>query len=323
MAALEAQFALDKLLHLTSQQSSQRPSERWTEFLGLTETVQALASAQKGWAVSKVGKTDAKAFGAFIKWANKNGIKHGKLELASFGNEGNGLKAKEAIGEGEVALTVPLDAMLSTASAHASKLDLVAKEDPMLSKMPNVLLTFTLLSELRNQKSAYKEYLAILPATFSTPLHYSIPELELLKGSPALDLVLALHKNIIKQYIYLHKLLKKPEVSKAAGFTSSNFAWVDWLWAVSAVMTRQNRVPVDSSFVLALIPLWDCLNHSDGAEITTMHDVSTATTEYSAMQAFGAGQQVTMFYGKRTNSDFLLNSGFVPDRNANDYMLIS
>lgn len=186
-----------------------------------------------------------------------------------------------------------------------------------------MLLTFTLLSELRNQKSAYKEYLAILPATFSTPLHYSIPELELLKGSPALDLVLALHKNIIKQYIYLHKLLKKPEVSKAAGFTSSNFAWVDWLWAVSAVMTRQNRVPVDSSFVLALIPLWDCLNHSDGAEITTMHDVSTATTEYSAMQAFGAGQQVTMFYGKRTNSDFLLNSGFVPDRNANDYMLIS
>lgn len=36
MAALEAQFALDKLLHLTSQQSSQRCVVEWVRFARLT-----------------------------------------------------------------------------------------------------------------------------------------------------------------------------------------------------------------------------------------------------------------------------------------------
>lgn len=326
MALLEVQFALDKLLRLTSEPSPTRPNERWTEFLALVEVAGSLSSAQKGFARSRVGKTDPKAFSDFIKWASKNGIKHDKLELATFGDEGNGLRAKEAIAEGEVALTVPLQAMLSTATAQGSKLGPIAKDDPMLSKMPNVLLTLTLLSELKNAKSAFKEYLAVLPATFSTPLHYSIPELELLKGSPALDLVLALYKNILKQYIYLHKMLKNPEASKAVGISSSNFAFDDYKWAVSAVMTRQNRVPVVADgkpeFALALIPLWDMLNHADGEIITTMHDTGSETTEYTAMTSFNAGDQATMFYGKRTNSDFLLNSGFVPITNADDYLLI-
>ena len=62
--------------------------------------------------------------------------------------------------------------MLSTATAMASKLGPVAKEDPMLSKMPNVLLTLTLLSELKKcddgdeagkvSKSRFQQYVSVL-----------------------------------------------------------------------------------------------------------------------------------------------------------------
>lgn len=46
---------------------------------------------------------------------------------------------------------------------------------------------------------------------------------------------------------------------------------VDWLivcdrWAVSSVMTRQNQIPTEdgSRVTLALIPLWDMCNHTNG-----------------------------------------------------------
>ena len=37
------------------------------------------------------------------------------------------------------------------------------------------------------RKSFWKPYLDVLPATFSTPLYYTLKELELLRGSAALD----------------------------------------------------------------------------------------------------------------------------------------
>lgn len=37
-------------------------------------------------------------------------------------------------------------------------------------------------------------------------------------------------------------------------------------WAVSSVMTRQNQIPLEdgSGLTLALIPLWDMCNHTNG-----------------------------------------------------------
>lgn len=37
-------------------------------------------------------------------------------------------------------------------------------------------------------------------------------------------------------------------------------------WAVSSVMTRQNQIPTEdgSRVTLALIPLWDMCNHTNG-----------------------------------------------------------
>lgn len=50
-------------------------------------------------------------------------------------------------------LTIPLRCMLSTATALQSKMKRFATEDKMLSRMPNVLLSVHLLSELRNGQS--------------------------------------------------------------------------------------------------------------------------------------------------------------------------
>lgn len=46
-------------------------------------------------------------------------------------------------------------------------------------------------------------------------------------------------------------------------------AW--YRWAVSSVMTRQNQIPTEdgSRVTLALIPLWDMCNHTNGLVMTS------------------------------------------------------
>jgi histone-lysine N-methyltransferase SETD3 len=106
----------------------------------------------------------------------------------------------------------------------------------------------------------------------------------------------------------------------------SLFTLEDYRWAVSAVMTRQNRVPLGGTavapqFGLALIPLWDMINHANGT-LTSTHDFEGKATECAAMQDFSVGDQIVMFYGPRTNSELLLHSGFVMEENPHDIITV-
>lgn len=55
-------------------------------------------------------------------------------------------------------------------------------------------------------------------------------------------------------------------------------------WAVSSVMTRQNQIPtVDGSRVtLALIPLWDMCNHTNGLVKSHTHTQNEDTTRLAS-----------------------------------------
>lgn len=99
-------------------------------------------------------------------------------------------------------------------------------------------------------------------------------------------------------------------------------------WAVSTVMTRQNKVPVNLStfeeldFTLALIPLWDMANHitpeqRDGQRhngtplVTDTAYCSKLEKLESILQAdcTRAGEPVFINYGKRTDAEFLVHNG--------------
>lgn len=106
----------------------------------------------------------------------------------------------------------------------------------------------------------------------------------------------------------------------------SLFTFEDYRWAVSAVMTRQNKVPLggtafEPEFGLALIPLWDMINHANG-ELTSAHDIAKQVTECAAMQPFAQGEQIVMFYGPRPNAELLLHSGFVMEGNPHDFVTV-
>ncbi len=53
--------------------------------------------------------------------------------------------------------------------------------------------------------------------------------------------------------------------------TLNSFKLREYIWALNVMMTRQNEVPIDGVPKVALIPLWDMMNHQDGV-VTTHSD---------------------------------------------------
>ncbi|GMH60214.1 hypothetical protein TrRE_jg11985, partial [Triparma retinervis] len=102
-----------------------------------------------------------------------------------------------------------------------------------------------------------------------------------------------------------------------------------WVWAMGAVLSRQNMVPFQKtqSEVLVLTPLWDMMNHSldkiGCAESSVVCIGDPALDGKYVLQAacpkgktYREGEEVVMHYGERHNWELLLYSGFAFPSNA-------
>jgi len=179
--------------------------------------------------------------------------------------------------------------------------------------MPNISLALFLLHE--RSQSKWKPYIDILPNHFNTPLYFDYDQLNRLKSSAALCEVLIHIQRIARQYCYLHNLLKgQLSLSKLA----ENFSYDSYRWAVSAVSTRQNNILNDNGEPqLSLIPVMDFLNHQNGRECIH-YDLNLRQIECKTMKDIEQNEQIFMFYGKRTNAEYLIHNGFIPNQ-SNPY----
>ncbi len=85
-------------------------------------------------------------------------------------------------------------------------------------------------------------------------------------------------------------------------------------WAVSVVSTRQNNILNDNGEPqLSLIPIMDFLNHQNGRECIH-YDLNLRQIECKTMKDIEENEQIFMFYGKRTNAEYLIHNGFVPNQ---------
>ena len=118
--------------------------------------------------------------------------------------------------------------------------------------------------------------------------------------------------------------LPTPQDQQAPGSLCANgFFYLDFIWVVSCVMSRQNQIPSSNgrAAALALIPLWDMCNHTNG-QITTDFDLENHGCICYAGSKMEAGGQFTIFYGARPNADLLLHQGFVYPENSHDSLKI-
>ncbi|XP_049684883.1 actin-histidine N-methyltransferase isoform X2 [Accipiter gentilis] len=297
------------------------PGKEWEEYVQIRSLVEKIRKKQKGLSVVFDGKRDD-YFPELIKWATENGASTEGFEIANFEEEGFGLKATREIKAEELFLWVPRKLLMTVESAKNSVLGSLYSQDRILQAMGNITLAFHLLCERANPNSFWLPYIQTLPSEYDTPLYFEEDEVQYLQSTQAIHDVFSQYKNTARQYAYFYKVIQThPNASKLP--LKDSFTYDDYRWAVSSVMTRQNQIPTEdgSRVTLALIPLWDMCNHTNGL-ITTGYNLEDDRCECVALQDFKAGEQIYIFYGTRSNAEFVIHSGFFFDNNSHDRVKI-
>ncbi|KQK77557.1 histone-lysine N-methyltransferase setd3 [Amazona aestiva] len=287
------------------------PGKEWEEYVQIRSLVEKIRKKQKGLSVVFDGKRDD-YFPELMKWATENGASTEGFEIANFEEEGFGLKATREIKAEELFLWVPRKLLMTVESAKNSVLDRI------LQAMGNITLAFHLLCERANPNSFWLPYIQTLPSEYDTPLYFEEDEVQYLQSTQAIHDVFSQYKNTARQYAYFYRVIQTSKLPLKDSFT-----YDDYRWAVSSVMTRQNQIPTEdgSRVTLALIPLWDMCNHTNGL-ITTGYNLEDDRCECVALQDFKAGEQIYIFYGTRSNAEFVIHSGFFFDNNSHDRVKI-
>ena len=237
-----------------------------------------------------------------------------KLEFGPIDEvKGAGVTAREPLCEGETFITVPTEMMLSlgTGPCARSPLAKALAEDPYFGSVETVALAVLLLAEAaKGDASPFAAYIGTLPESFSTPMFWTVEDLDRLGGSAAAPPFARAVRSLsaaLQQYAMAVQALGRIDAGGCRVPSLRQF-----LWALGAVVTRQNQVPPGC---LALIPGWDLCNHEEGAMATGFDEERSALVA-GCMRAFGAGEEVHMCYGARDSLELLVYSGFVPEENA-------
>ncbi|XP_006632323.3 actin-histidine N-methyltransferase [Lepisosteus oculatus] len=297
------------------------PGKEWEEYIQIRSLVEKIRKKQKGLSVVFDGTRDD-FFPELMSWAAENGASCEGFEISNFAEEGYGLKATRDIKAEEMFLWIPRKMLMTVESAKNSVLGPLYSQDRILQAMGNVTLAFHLLCERANPASFWLPYIRTLPSEYDIPLYFEEDEVHYLQSTQAIHDVFSQYKNTARQYAYFYKVIQThPNASKLP--LKDSFTYDDYRWAVSSVMTRQNQIPTEdgSHVTLALIPLWDMCNHTNGL-ITTGYNLEDDRCECVALQDYKQDEQIYIFYGTRSNAELVIHNGFFHDNNSHDRVKI-
>ncbi|XP_029543563.1 actin-histidine N-methyltransferase isoform X1 [Oncorhynchus nerka] len=323
MAVVSPREMINLISELLQKCSSAAPSpgKEWEEYVQIRGLVEKIRKKQKGISVIFEGSRE-EFFPTLMAWAQESGASCEGFEIANFAGEGFGLRATKDIKADELFLWIPRKMLMTVESAKNSVLGPLYSQDRILQAMGNVTLALHLLCERADPSSPWLPYIKTLPGDYDTPLYYEEEEVRHLLSTQAIQDILSQYKNTARQYAYFYKVIQThPTTSKLP--LKDAFTYDDYRWAVSSVMTRQNQIPTEdgSRVTLALIPLWDMCNHTNGL-ITTGYNLEDDRCECVALQDYKENDQIYIFYGTRSNAEFVIHNGFFFQENAHDRVKI-
>ncbi|XP_033844416.1 actin-histidine N-methyltransferase [Periophthalmus magnuspinnatus] len=322
-AVVSPKEMMNLISELLQKCSSATPSagKEWEEYIQIRALVEKIRKKQKGISVIFEGSRED-YFSDLLSWAQDCGASTDGFTVGDFGTEGYGLQATKGIKAEELFLWIPRKMLMTVESAQNSVLGPLYSQDRIMQAMGNVTLALHLLCERCSPSSHWLPYIRSLPLEYDTPLYFNQDEVQLLLGTQAIPDILSQYKNTARQYAYFYKLIQThPAASKLP--LKDSFTFDDYRWAVSSVMTRQNQIPTEdgSRVTLALIPLWDMCNHTNGL-ITTGYNLEDDRCECVALRDYKENEQIYIFYGTRSNAEFVIHNGFFFQDNAHDRVKI-
>ncbi|GFT00203.1 actin-histidine N-methyltransferase [Nephila pilipes] len=307
---------VQKLLTKCSSPKALTKKAEWDEMNEIFEILHSIQELEKDYRISFPDRKNN--WERFYEWCEENGAEFSSVEVQEI-KEGNfGAVAKVDIKEKEPFLKIPRKIMMSEISAKNSRLGPLISSDPILQHMPNVQVAMHLLTELLDPKSFWLPYISILPSSYSTILYFSMNEIKELQKSPVLDEVFTVIRSVVRQYCYFFQLFQRDTYARSLNI-GQYYTYDLYRWAVSSAMTRQNILPyIDGNQqVTSLVPMFDMCNHASG-NLSTDFDLKKDLLISYSFKSFCKDEEVCMFYGPRTNAEFMVHNGFVYPENEHD-----
>lgn len=206
-----------------------------------------ISRKSNGWRRRAVMSQYGAATEAIGRVSDSLGIDAGSLSMSSDGN----LVVSKPVGKGEALCTVP-EALWIT-----KDLVLQTKVGEYLENIdPWVAVSIFLIYEKHNKETQWRDYVAELPTTVSSPVTWTDEELKMLKGTQLLMSVEAYRNFFESTFAGLKENIfdTNPDV-----FPEDIFTYDAFLWAACTVRARSHP-PLDRED-FALVPIADLVSY--------------------------------------------------------------
>ena len=251
-------------------------------------------------------------FDTLIKWLIDGGAIFPKLQMRFYSQDYRGVHSTSFITKDECILYVPKSHIITLEMAKATPIGVKMVEANLdLLSPKHCFLSSYILQEKLKPDSFWNPYLKILPEKYANfPIFYTDEEKEWLHGSPFLELVNEKIDDIREDYTNICKAV--PEFIQ---FPIEDFSKIRM-----AVSSRIFGMQIDTVKTDGFVPLADMLNHRRPRQTSWNYDQERQGFVIDAMENIERGEEVLDSYGKKCNSRFLLNYGFINrDNDANEY----
>lgn len=171
----------------------------------------------------------------------------------------------------------------------------------LISPKHSFLCTFV-MQERRKPDSEWNIYINILPQSYSNfPIFFTDEEKKMLEGSPFLDQIEEKIVDIKADYDLICK-----EVPEFAQFPLREYSEIRMM-----VSSRIFGIQIDGVKTDGFVAYADMLNHKRPRQTTWNYTDDRRGFVIDALDDIKRGEQVYDSYGKKCNSRFFLNYGFI------------
>jgi histone-lysine N-methyltransferase SETD3 len=246
---------------------------------------------------------------ALCDWMARKGAELTKVAVGRDAYGGHMLCATADLAEGEIAVRVPLSAMLTLDVARRSPAGQALLAASSAVPSAQALLTAYLLDEKRRPGSPIAPYLDTLPEAFPTvPVFCPQDVLPLLRGSLAATLLVRRREAILREVLAVRRAVPSLRGASIG----------ELFWANSAVITRVFGVTIAGSPTEALVPIADMMNHRRPPDAIWTYDEALGAFVIRAARAIRAGEEIYGSYGRKANHRYFVHYGFALASGADD-----
>ncbi|CAI2360645.1 unnamed protein product [Moneuplotes crassus] len=249
-------------------------------------------------------------FNRLETWLKEGGSKYEKLKIRFYNPIYRGVHAAKKIRAGEEILLIPKEQIITLEMAEESpigaKMMYHNVKPKLLSPKHGFLATYILQERLKGEESPFHPFIDILPKTFENfPIFFTEEERAYLEGSPFLAQVLEKIEDIKTDYDLICSVV--PEYSQ---FTLNEFSEIRMM-----VSSRIFGMNIDGKKTDGFVPMADMLNHKRPKQTSWTYSDEKHGFVIEALKDIGRNEQVYDSYGKKCNSRFFLNYGFIVENN--------